>query len=324
MRGDGYSLLSVTQLLVDDGTLQFELTGEVKPHLFRLVNMANLTANTTSLLGQLELFSTFFPVVVVVPIVGFPANIYILWILLRKPGLCSTPDLFTVNLAMLDALCCFLQPLEVIAAIFARSDAVVLRSVLLNQFAGPLFQTCTCVDCYIGVLHPVVFLRFKMPKFRLTLCALVWMATICLSFTTYYAANDSRGLECMAGFLIGELGIMLFCNVQVLWALKQRGPGSRQIHPAKLRARQTVLTLLIMVMVHYIIPVVNLLMVSYNKIPRISLFTIISFMIACISSCNHPFFYLLRARRMPCLVSRKRQAKTKEAQRDTTLATVQS
>ncbi|XP_036425343.1 proteinase-activated receptor 3-like [Colossoma macropomum] len=285
---------------------------------------ANLTVNATSSFDNDELFITFFPIAVVVPIVGFPTNIYVLWTLFRKPSLCSTSDIFTINLALLDALCCLLQPIEVIDAIYSSLNEVVLRSVLLNQFAGPLFQTCTCVDCYIGVIHPIVFLKFKMPKFRLSLCAFIWTAMVCLSLCIYYMGDDTRGLECMAGCLIGELGIMLFCNVQVLRVLKQRGPGSRQIHPAKLRAIQTVLTLLIMVMIHYITSTVNFLMISYKQVPRISLFTIISFMIACISSCNHPFFYLLRARKIYCFFGQKSQAKAKKPKAGSAVATVQS
>lgn len=248
------------------------------------------------------LFEIFFPLTVIIPFVGFPANVFILWFLIRKPGLCSTSDIFTANLAILDALCSLLQPLEVIMAIFSPRNQSILQSVLLNQFAGPLFQTCTCMDCYIGVRYPITFLKFKEPRFRLVMCAVIWATMLIFYFVSNYASGNSsetKMLECIAGFLIGELFIMFYCNIRILHALMQRGPGCQQVHPAKLRAYRTLLTLLIMVMVHYVTPSVSFLMISYNEVDRISLFTIISYMLACISCCNHPFFYLLRSGKVP-------------------------
>ncbi|KAG9277487.1 proteinase-activated receptor 3-like [Astyanax mexicanus] len=282
--------------------------------------ISNLTTYSSV---HLALFRIFFPITVVVPTVGVPANIYILWILLRKQGICSNSDIFTVNLAFLDALCCLLQPMEIAHAITAQPERPVFYSVLLNLFAGPLFQMCTCVDCYIGVIHPIVFLRFKMPRFRLLPCAAVWAATVSLSVSSLFTDNSPKTLESMAGFLIGELGIMVFCNIKILWALKQHRPGCQQLHPAKVRAFRTVLTLLIMVLVHYVTPVANFLVISYNNMDKLSLFPVIAFMLSCISSCNHPFFYLVRTGKLPRFFYRKMQAKVREPTADRSLATVQ-
>ncbi|XP_066520170.1 uracil nucleotide/cysteinyl leukotriene receptor-like [Hoplias malabaricus] len=280
----------------------------------------NLTDNSTSR-SNLLLY-IYLPVGVIVPIVGFPTNLYVLWLLLRKPGLCSTSDIFYVNLASLDALCSVLQPVEVILRILSNLEKPVLHSMLLNQFAGPLFQTCICMDSYMGVLYPVMFLKFKMPRYRLGLCALVWAATAMVSFWTYYVNNEASGLKCIAGFLVVELSIMYYCSTKVIRALKQHGPGCQKVHPAKLKAHRTVRCLITMVMIHYITPVVNFLLVSNNKVSRYSLSTIVAYMFVCISSCNHPLFYLLKSRIISFMFFHKSQAHVNEPK--AAVATVES
>lgn len=64
--------------------------------------------NTIDMLGDLVWY--FLPTVVIVPPLGLPANALVIRLLLGKPGICSTSEIFTLNLALFDMLFCLSLP----------------------------------------------------------------------------------------------------------------------------------------------------------------------------------------------------------------------
>ncbi|XP_057215765.1 somatostatin receptor type 1-like [Triplophysa rosa] len=67
----------------------------------------------------------------------------------------------------------------------------------------PLFQCLICVERYLAVVYPVTFLKFKPFRYKVMCTVGVWVATFASS------------------------GVMLYCCLAVLRALKQSGPGER-------------------------------------------------------------------------------------------------
>lgn len=69
------------------------------------------------------------PTVVFVPLLGIPSNWVVIHLLLGKPGVCSTPELFTLQLACFDLLFCFLLLIEYGAFAYSRSVEDAWRGV---------------------------------------------------------------------------------------------------------------------------------------------------------------------------------------------------
>lgn len=75
--------------------------------------------NQNETIDQLILY--FLPTVITVPPLGLPSNTWVIHILLRKPGICSTSDIFTLNLALINMLFCLLVFAEYIRLLYVRT-----------------------------------------------------------------------------------------------------------------------------------------------------------------------------------------------------------
>lgn len=86
-----------------------------------------------------QLILDLLPTVITVPPLGLPTNTLVVHILLRKPGICSTSDIFTLNLALINMLFCLLAFAEYIRLLYVRTlEATDFIAWALNQTGGPL------------------------------------------------------------------------------------------------------------------------------------------------------------------------------------------
>ncbi|KAM7009753.1 proteinase-activated receptor 2-like [Tautogolabrus adspersus] len=162
-------------------------------------------------------------------ILGLPLNGYVIWLILGAPRETMTSDIFSLNLALSELL-------------FASSGIWFWLSVKLHSLfcgmvyvfslgllytARPLFQSCICVERYVGVVHPVVFLRFKPLRYRVACCCVLWLIILISCIYSFYTSWTSMYLFLYFIETVLFFGVMLFCCLSVLWALKRPGPGER-------------------------------------------------------------------------------------------------
>ncbi len=92
-----------------------------------------------------------------------------------------------------------------------------------------LIQCLICVECYLAVIHPVTFLKYKPFRYKLLFSAAVWITALssCLfsMFTAFKHINVY--MCCLLLQFVLFLSVNLFCCVSVLWALQKPGPGER-------------------------------------------------------------------------------------------------
>lgn len=50
-------------------------------------------------------------------------------------------------------------------------------------FGRPLFQTLVCVERYVAVVHPVVFLKCRVLRYKITCSTVVWIIVLTLSLS---------------------------------------------------------------------------------------------------------------------------------------------
>ena len=187
---------------------------------------------------------------------GIPANLMVLWLIHKNKGDSSTSDIFIQQLAVLDVLFCLTPPLELDNIVYLTSSVpwYVLRFFYGIKDTSPLFLACICLDRYMAVLHPITFTKLKDRHHRAILAAGVWL--VVLAYAAAKCKGDIPNFEkVFTVIILATFAFMVFCNMAILWALRQSGPGRDEMHPVKKRAFKMVLIILAIIVFNYFPPV---------------------------------------------------------------------
>lgn len=254
--------------------------------------------NTTEMFLALAWY--FLPSAVIVPPLGLPTNVLVIRLLLGKPGICSTSEIFTLNLAVFDLLFCVMIVVEYTILLYRKTvEAANFVAWNLNQAGGPMLLCILGFDSYIAVCHPLVFLRIKSPKQRLSVCLLV------ITITAAYCCMVNVSLPVKWNIIVGLLCVFIMiisaCNILMLRSLRQRGPGRKEVHPVKQRAFRIVLTSFVLVITHYFPPITEYALKNLNPchFPLFSPLTSVSYTALSMSSFVQPVCYLIRTKQLP-------------------------
>lgn len=262
------------------------------------------------------------PTVITVPPLGIPANWLVIHLLLGKTGVCSTPEIFILQLACFDMLFCFLLIMEYIYFVYTkRVEDSFFFAWGLNQTGGPMLLSILSVDSYIGVCHPLVFRHFKHARIRLPLCLLVFVIT---SAGCYYVkASKPNKQNAIKGLLFIAILVISSCTFNILRFLCKSGPSRKEIHPVKRRASNIVLTSYVLLNFHYIPPLIENLIRQYGPkyLQPFSVLTAESYGFLALASFTQPLSYLLRTRQLPeirclCISATKAKANGLEKSED--------
>lgn len=157
--------------------------------------------------------------------VGLPLNIYI--VLLIISGGLDGSVVFTLSHALNDVffilpapfyLLCHIQKLCVMPLLL-----YVCASSLTSRF---LIQCGVSLECYLAVLHPVTFRRYKHLRYRLACSLVIWSFSLIVS-AAYVYCIDSLPHYILALVQTAFCFIKTFCCISTLKALRRPGPGTR-------------------------------------------------------------------------------------------------
>ena len=174
-----------------------------------------------------------------------------------------------------------------------------------QNISRPLFQGCICVERYLAVVHPVTFLRYKLLRYKIMCCSVVWFITLdsCFAFV-FYARFVSVLYKVIQGFYVVVFSLMLFCSVSLLWALKQPAPGEgrgqrAEGNDAKRRAFNIIMITTVNAVVNYLSYSVLIILFDYINLQDFALlFNIIS-SLSILTGLFYPLFYLQRTAKLP-------------------------
>lgn len=256
--------------------------------------------NQNETIDQLILY--FLPTVITVPPLGLPSNTLVIHILLRKPGICSTSDIFTLNLALINMWFCLLVFAEYIRLLCVRTpEATEFIAWGLNQTGGPLLLCMSAIDSYMAVCHPVVFLRLKDPRLRLSMCLAVSALTVAIC--CIMKLRSSFKWSIILALLTVSIVIISSCNTLILKSLRKSGPSKKEVHPAKKRAFNLVLSAFLLVNIHYLPPVIEYILrqIDPNNFTPYSRLTGGSYYLLSSGSFIQPLSFLVRTKQLPLM-----------------------
>lgn len=192
--------------------------------------------------------------------VGLPASIAILWDMFKTHWRCAsfTPnDFFIANLSIMDfvflasipfgQLNMYIWKCELLGAVW---DAVYS----LNTCGRPLLMACICLDCYLAVVHPIIYRKRTSLVPRLVMASFVWILTVASGIVYFLDDMLFFTMFPIVTFIIAIV-IIIFCDCFIVLTLMKSGPGGRSIHPQKQRALQTLIYSLAMAVISYLPPV---------------------------------------------------------------------
>ncbi|XP_072904816.1 lysophosphatidic acid receptor 6-like [Hemitrygon akajei] len=245
----------------------------------------SVTANATQGCAESADFQyIMFPVVYsVVFVLGTASNSAALWFFLRAKEKFSPSDVFMVNLAVIDLIFALTLPFKVVYHalgndwIFGEWGCKITGSLFFaNMYGSTLFLTCTCVDRYIAVVHPLRSLQLRQPRYRLLVCALIWLLLVaCLLYLTLkgpltskfpngrtaclenFSSSSWNGRISSISFVAAVLGFLLpllviaVCYPLIACRLLEPTAG-RSVHMVKKRALRTVLLVLAVFLICFV------------------------------------------------------------------------
>lgn len=120
-----------------------------------------------------------------------------------------------------------------------------------NTFVLMFFDTLTCMERYVAVVHPITYRNFKNVKGVRVRNAAIGCAWL-LSFLITSSMNVKIEILTAIIFLLATalcIAIVFFCSLSVLFVLIRPGPGKvsgskRQLDESKLRAFHTIVIIL--------------------------------------------------------------------------------
>lgn len=191
---------------------------------------------------------------------GCPACVAVLWELFRrhKAGTSFTPnDVFMLNLTIMDLLFLSFVPFGLCNfLLWDLKSFEMLSSFLfaLNLAGRPLLTACICLDCYLAVVHPVIYRTRKSLTPRVLVAAGVWTVTAVQGSVSIVVDELDHSPWAMFVYVIA-LPIIIICDASILWTLKRSHRADGHLHPKKVKALQILTNSMVMTIISYVPPV---------------------------------------------------------------------
>lgn len=246
-----------------------------------------------------------FSYLVINVILMLPLNCWILWLARRTMSVASSDFVFLNNsVAELINDISFIGFL--LGATFGNKSLILFSNFLGSTFivGRPLFQTCFCVERYLAVVHPLVYLKYtKSTGLKLPFVGVVWLTILIFGWFISDSCPKLPKWYCM-GLFIPMLFVCTVCSVMILWVLKIPKPGEGEKEGAyqpKRKAFVAVTIILITLLFGY--GTVACVIVLRDHLSYQTYCLVVSLGWWCLlpSSAVQPYLYLSKMDKLPCI-----------------------
>ncbi|XP_067104306.1 somatostatin receptor type 5-like [Osmerus mordax] len=241
--------------------------------------------------------------------IGIPTNCYVILLIGREGSGTVASDFFALNLSVAEILFFPSMMLEWLLTTFLGLDTKYIRGFALGLiYAGrPVFQSCICLERYLAVVHPLVFLRYKPFRYKVSCSGLAWVLVLGVCSTVASVSDDLRVYYyCLLSFFLVWMSVKTFCCLAVLKALKRPGPGDGDkekdgTNSMKTKAFRIILIILLTMMVNYLPTILIIPLIDFLPNPQYKLATTVTFSMIVATGFVQPLLYLHRAGKLPCV-----------------------
>lgn len=126
-------------------------------------------------------------------------------------------EFFTLNLTMTEKILCLFDIFYLsyyFPCAYIWSAVQFFSGFLIG--AQPLFQCYVCVERYLAVVHPVVYLKYRLLRYRVGITGLVWLIVIRFCLDTFFIGLFAPYFRLAMSADIVILLMMSFCYLSVL------------------------------------------------------------------------------------------------------------
>ncbi|KAK9525476.1 hypothetical protein VZT92_016176 [Zoarces viviparus] len=217
-------------------------------------------------------------------ITGVVANVALLWLFLREKKSLSASKVLGVNLVAMDLIYLSLLPFNFTyksgASVNTTHSAQqnnttqppnVVKDIfsMFNLIGCPLLLACMCIERYLAVIRPVLYLRVRKWEYRMAISAVVWAFTLCFCLASGLVHNLTIIMVPVSIIISCLFCLMLVCLGGVIWSLQKQSPAhtthgnqARSVSLQKRRAVDNVLVVVVLAVMAYL-PVLMLVPVVF-------------------------------------------------------------
>lgn len=236
---------------------------------------------------------------------GLPLQCYAMHLLLSRPGGgVDVNVIFALNLVLVEILYCLVAPLYCPCILSLTLCVGILLGLWLAVcMAGRyLFQCCLCLEQYLAVIHPMIFLKLKPMRYRAGFVSVVWFFALGIGAVSGYmfpgVPYNVFGVVYLIIFFLDS-----FCCLSVLNALVHPGPSDKdngEMNAAKKRAFKIISMNLITFLVQVLPIVISFSLLTTLSPQSFHLGVAISMTINIAGGFVHPIYVLHKYGKLPC------------------------
>ena len=288
--------------------LLIEILCQLTPEQLRGEMNTSFATNETDMMATLYIVNTAHAINF---LLSLPVNCYVVWLILNGAGSGVAVDIFYLSVSLNDIIYSLFSPMFLVlmkppTSMNHISPGVFDFFTFLLGFIGtgrPLFLYCICVERYLAVVHPVLFLRFRPLRYRLTVASVMWLLTL-ISCTVNIVIGEALYEVCSFQLLF-LLFVMSFCCLKVFMTLKKHRivEGQREggENIAKKKALYIILINVLYLMITYSPGLGMLVVVHIYPRTFVSFLWSLWFLLHVITALIHPLLYLRRAGKLSCI-----------------------
>lgn len=250
-------------------------------------------------------------------ILGLPANTVLLWLLVKNRKTLSPSEVLGLNFALLGVLFCLCLQLDIHITINQIRSGLRLSIshafAILSYFGCPLLLTSMCLERYVAVAHPVLFMKLGKWEYRAACSTIIWFLTCIMAVATFVYTIASTAL--VLSLIVNVLFlVMVACLLGIIWMLCKKGPGEgdERNSVVKRRALKNVLMILLPSTIIYL-PLLGLapFLLLIQMLPQeginslICTFLLLFSVVPNFGVCIGPTFYMARLRKIFCQMNNK-------------------
>lgn len=266
-------------------------------------NLTSTESNQSALLCLLCGDSPVFPPAIMyfVSICG-PANVWVLWLMISSP-LFGTDrmNIFEFHLTVNELLLAVVEIL--VLAFMYGEDNMIQVMVTLAEVMVMIrneFQSFICMEQYVAVVHPVLYLRYRPLRYRMGLCCVVWAELILLLPVQMFSCSISAKVALYLHSFVYKFSFNTFCCVSVLRALKHPTPGVREKEASNVTKRRAFNIVLILQLVMFLsyMPMITMLLLFHRiSYDMLCVYKPVTYCVMLWFGVIYPILYLHRERK---------------------------